>query len=160
MPNRRNTLKCVSRCPLITLLPVSPGRAVPCRCPGPNARTRPESPASTTSDSRCRSKSSRATGVVSGADNVGGLVGVNTDALVENSFATGTVQGTGTNVGGLVGFNSQSRVRSSFATGAVTGKEAVGGLIGRNNGAVRNVYSTAANGLIGDNAGGSLDTTQ
>jgi len=26
----------------------------------------------------------------------------------------------------------------------VTGKEAVGGLIGRNNGAVRNVYSTAA----------------
>ncbi len=102
---------------------------------------------------------SRATGVVSGADNVGGLVGVNTDALVENSFATGDVQGTGTNVGGLVGFNSQSRVRSSFATGAVTGKEAVGGLIGRNNGAVRNVYSTAAAGLVGDNAGGSIDST-
>lgn len=103
---------------------------------------------------------SRATGVVSGADNVGGLVGVNTDALVENSFATGPVQGTGTNVGGLVGFNSQSRVRSSFATGAVTGKEAVGGLIGRNNGAVRNVYSTAVAGLIGDNSGGSIDSTQ
>lgn len=103
---------------------------------------------------------SRATGVVSGADNVGGLVGVNTDALVENSFATGPVQGTGTNVGGLVGFNSQSRVRSSFATGAVTGKEAVGGLIGRNNGAVRNVYSTASAGMIGDNAGGSIDSTQ
>lgn len=102
---------------------------------------------------------SRATGVVSGADNVGGLVGVNTDALVENSFATGDVQGTGTNVGGLVGFNSQSRVRSSFATGAVSGKEAVGGLIGRNNGAVRNVYSTAAAGLVGDNSGGSIDNT-
>ncbi|MEQ1801413.1 MAG: cytochrome c [Gammaproteobacteria bacterium] len=102
---------------------------------------------------------SRATGIVSGADNVGGLVGVNTDALVENSFATGDVQGTGTNVGGLVGFNSQSRVRSSFATGAATGKQAVGGLIGRNNGAVRNVYSTAAAGLIGDNAGGSIDST-
>ncbi len=102
---------------------------------------------------------SRATGVVSGADNVGGLVGVNTDALVENSFATGDVQGTGTNVGGLVGFNSQSRVRSSFATGAVAGRDAVGGLVGRNNGAVRNVYSTAAAGLIGDNAGGSIDPT-
>jgi len=41
----------------------------------------------------------------------------------------------------------------------VTGKDAVGGLIGRNNGAVRNVYSTAAAGLIGDNAGGSIDST-
>jgi hypothetical protein len=103
---------------------------------------------------------SRATGVVAGADNVGGLVGVNTDALVENSFATTDVRGTGTNVGGLVGFNSQSRVRNSFATGAVTGKEAVGSLIGRNNGAVRNVYATAAAGLIGDNAGGSIDSTE
>jgi cytochrome c553 len=102
---------------------------------------------------------SRATGLVTGADNVGGLVGVNTDALVENSFATTEVRGTGTNVGGLVGFNSQSRVRNSFATGAVSGKEAVGGLIGRNNGSVRNVYTTAAAGLIGDNAGGSIDAT-
>ncbi len=103
---------------------------------------------------------SRASGVVAGADNVGGLVGVNTDALVENSFATTEVQGTGRNVGGLVGFNSQSRVRNSFATGAVTGKEAVGGLIGRNNGAVRNVYATTATGLIGDNLGGSVDSTE
>ena len=103
---------------------------------------------------------SHATGVVAGADNVGGLVGVNTDALVENSFATTDVQGTGTNVGGLVGFNSQSRIRSSFATGTVTGKEAVGGLIGRNNGAVRNVYATTATGLIGDNLGGSVDSTE
>ncbi len=102
---------------------------------------------------------SHATGMVAGADNIGGLVGVNTDALVENSFASGEVQGTGTNVGGLVGFNSQSRVRNSFATGTVTGKEAVGGLIGRNNGAVRNVYTTSAAGLIGDNAGGSIDTS-
>lgn len=102
---------------------------------------------------------SRASSVVAGADNVGGLVGVNTDALVEGSFATGAVTGTGTNVGGLVGYNSQSRIRSSYATGAVEGKEAVGGLIGRNNGAVRNVYSTATADLIGDNAGGSIDST-
>ena len=103
---------------------------------------------------------SHASGVVAGADNIGGLVGVNTDALVDNSFATTDVQGTGTNAGGLIGFNSQSRVRNSFATGPVTGKEAVGGLIGRNNGAVRNVYATAAAGLIGDNAGGSIDNTE
>ena len=103
---------------------------------------------------------SYATGVVNGADNVGGLVGVNTDALVENSFATTEVRGGGTNVGGLIGFNSQSRVRSSFATGPVTGKEAVGGLIGRNNGSVRNVYTTAVAGLIGDNTGGTIETTE
>ena len=87
------------------------------------------------------------------------MTGVQTCALPIYSFATANVQGTGTNVGGLVGFNSQSRVRNSFATGAVTGKEAVGGLIGRNNGAVRNVYATGATGLIGDNAGGSIDST-
>ena len=103
---------------------------------------------------------SYATGVVNGADNVGGLVGVNTDALVENSFATTEVRGSGINVGGLIGFNSQSRVRSSFATGTVTGKEAVGGLIGRNNGSVRNVYSTAAARLIGENTGGTLETAE
>jgi len=103
---------------------------------------------------------SRATGAVAGTDNVGGLVGVNTDALVENSFASGDVAGTGTNVGGLVGFNSQSRVRSSFATGTVAGRQAVGGLIGRNNGAVRNVYSSTAADLIGDNTGGSIDSSQ
>ncbi|MEO8445003.1 MAG: GLUG motif-containing protein, partial [Gammaproteobacteria bacterium] len=100
---------------------------------------------------------SHARGIVTGADNVGGLVGVNTDALVESSFASTEVRGTGTNVGGLVGFNSQSRVQGSYATGSVTGKEAVGGLIGRNNGAVRNVYSTADTGLVGDNTGGSID---
>lgn len=99
---------------------------------------------------------SHATGVVAGGDNVGGLVGVNTDGLVENSFASTTVQGTGTNVGGLVGFNSQSEVNNSFATGEVAGKEAVGALIGRNNGTARNVYSTGAAALIGDNTGGSV----
>lgn len=87
-------------------------------------------------------------------------MGVNTDALVDNSFATGDLQGTGTNVGGLVGFNSQSLVRNSFATGAVSGSAGVGGLIGRNNGAVRNVYATGSPDLIGDNTGGTLDTSE
>jgi cytochrome c553 len=104
-------------------------------------------------------QNSRATGAVSGADNVGGLVGVNTDALVENSFATGEVRGTGTNAGGLVGFNSQSRVRSSYATGAVNGQQSVGGLVGRNNGAVRNVYATGAASLVGDNTDGTIDNS-
>jgi len=99
---------------------------------------------------------SHATGLVTGDENVGGLVGVNTDALVENSFATTTVRGTGTNVGGLVGFNSQSQVNNSFATGEVSGKTAVGALVGRNNGSVRNVYSMGAAALIGDNTGGTV----
>ena len=84
---------------------------------------------------------SRASGSVSGTNDVGGLVGVNTDAKVRNSSASGTVKGDGTNVGGLVGFNSLSTVRNSFATGLVNGQDAVGGLVGRNNGAVARSFA-------------------
>ena len=85
---------------------------------------------------------SQASGKVSGTNDIGGLVGVNTDARVRNSAATGDVAADGNNVGGLVGFNSLSSVRNSFATGAVNGVNGVGGLVGRNNGAVINGYAT------------------
>jgi hypothetical protein len=86
---------------------------------------------------------SYATGTVKGSNDIGGLVGVNTDAKVRNSFATGRVIGDSTNIGGLVGFNSQSIIRNSYATGDVSGADAVGGLVGRNNGLVANVYATS-----------------
>jgi cytochrome c553 len=79
---------------------------------------------------------------VTGSNDVGGLVGVNTDAKVRNSYATGDVVGDSNNVGGLVGFNSQSTVRNSYATGDVAGADAVGGLVGRNNGFVGNSYAS------------------
>ncbi|NND37335.1 MAG: hypothetical protein HKN81_09405, partial [Gammaproteobacteria bacterium] len=80
--------------------------------------------------------------IVSGSNDIGGLVGVNTDAKVRNSYATGNVNGDSNNVGGLVGFNSQSTVRNGYATGDVSGADAVGGLVGRNNGFVGNSYAS------------------
>lgn len=46
---------------------------------------------------------SYATGPVSGNNDVGGLAGLSTHGIVERSYATGTVKGTGSNVGGLIG---------------------------------------------------------
>ncbi len=106
---------------------------------------------------------SRADGSVTGRDNVGGAVGVNTNALLAEVAVRVDVAATATNAGGLVGFNSQSLVRDSRASGFVRGTHAVGSLVGRNVGAV---LSSFANGkvqernsvaaLIGDNANGTV----
>ena len=99
---------------------------------------------------------SHASGPVTGTNDVGGLVGVNTDARVRNSYATGKVAADGNNVGGLVGFNSLSTVRNAFATNAVNGADAVGGLVGRNNGVVSRAFATgpvAADVVRGDVVG-------
>jgi len=79
---------------------------------------------------------------VVGTNDIGGLVGVNTDAKVRNSYATGEVVADGNNVGGLVGFNSLSSVRNAFAANEVSGVNGVGGLVGRNNGAVVHAFAT------------------
>jgi hypothetical protein len=85
---------------------------------------------------------------VAGSNDIGGLAGVNTDAKVRNSYATGKVTGqvagNSNNIGGLVGFNSQSSVRNSYATGDVSGADAVGGLIGRNKGFVANSFASGS----------------
>ena len=106
---------------------------------------------------------SRARGIVRGVDNVGGLVGVNTDARLDGSEADVVVEATGTNAGGAVGYSAQSLVRNVVARGAVNGRNAVGGLVGRNRGAILQAYATgkvageaAVGGLVGDNAGGTL----
>ena len=85
--------------------------------------------------------SSYSTGAVIGGNDLGGLVGMNTDAKVRNSWSTAKVEGDGSNIGGLVGFNSLSEVRNSYAAGPVFGADAVGGLVGRNNGSVRMSYA-------------------
>ena len=97
---------------------------------------------------------SHASGAVSGSNDIGGLVGVNTDAKVRNSFATGGVTGEANNIGGLVGFNSLSTVRNSYARGVVTGVDAVGGLVGRNNGAVGHSFATGP--VSSDGTSGAL----
>jgi filamentous hemagglutinin family protein len=105
---------------------------------------------------------SYATGDVSGGDNIGGLVGQNTNATISNSYATGDVSGGGL-VGGLVGSNSSGgTISNSYATGDVSGGGLVGGLVGSNDGGtISNSYATGdvsgggyVGGLVGSNSSG------
>lgn len=72
---------------------------------------------------------SYATGQVSGRAMVGGLVGENYTFAVIDSHATGAVTATDSYVGGLIGYTG-GHVENSHATGDVQGLYHVGGLIG------------------------------
>jgi len=94
---------------------------------------------------------SYATGDVNGLSNrIGGLVGNNPGgSTISNSFAAGDVSGPGGRVGGLVGLNNEgSTVFDSYSTGDVIdssrGLENFGGLLGENQGVVKNSYSTGS----------------
>lgn len=127
-------------------------------------------------DSNGAVEDSFATGTVTANDSpglisqdVGGLIGVNVGDLL-NVHATGNVSSnsssaTDANVGGLVGQNNSGTISNSYAEGVVTATNggAVGGLIGRNNGAVTDSYAIGAvtgadgiGGLIGDNDVGTI----
>ena len=147
--------------------------------------------------------SSYATGNVSGSNNLGGLAGSNTggegggysvlfgsgvgslgsNTLISNTYATGTVTGTGTgsNVGGLVGVNSggkggqagywgntgghggSANISKSYSIGAVSGTANVGGLVGLNqsgsNGVGLNNGTGGTGGSIGAITNSFYDTT-
>jgi hypothetical protein len=110
---------------------------------------------------------SYSTGTVSGDSYTGGLVGHN-DGSVSTSYATGNVFGSlggsfAERIGGLVGSNSnRGTIADSYATGnvtATTGKY-IGGLAGRNDGAITYSHSTGTvsgdsytGGLVGFNGG-------
>ena len=96
---------------------------------------------------------SYATGVVTGTENVGGLVGENglisENGIITNSYATGRVIGGGSsgagygygNVGGLVG-SSSGAITNSYAAGSVSGTGAMlGGLVGFNRGSITNSHA-------------------
>ena len=71
-----------------------------------------------------------ASGAVSGATSVGGLVGFQRNTgSIDSSRATGSVTGMLDGAGGLVGW-SEGEIRGSEATGAVSGVNRVGGLVG------------------------------
>ena len=87
----------------------------------------------------------KVSGTVGGA---GGLVGENKGGTIRASYATGTVMGAD-DVGGLVGVNINAGVsfnapagiiRTSYATGSVTGQQTFGGLVGRNEGTMSDSY--------------------
>jgi hypothetical protein len=98
---------------------------------------------------------------VTGAGYVGGLVGLNWDGTVSNSYSTGSMNGN-EYVGGLVGL-SWGYMSNSYSSGNVTGDNHVGGLVGSNWGYVSNSYSTGSvtgtqivGGLAGDNGAGTV----
>ncbi|WP_411879805.1 YDG domain-containing protein [Polaromonas sp. YR568] len=111
-----------------------------------------------------------ATGDVSGAGSVGGLVGaggfLNPGWVAKERFravyASGNVTGTGDAVGGLIGYGGAASLTDAYATGSVTGAARVGGLIGEHIvGALNRTYATGAvtgnsatGGLIGTSIGG------
>jgi hypothetical protein len=90
-------------------------------------------------------RGSHSTGSVTGADDVGGLVGYTGAAsTIGGSYSTSTVTGDN-EVGGLVGNNvSSAKIDTSYSTGAVNGEENdLGGLVGVNGGIISNSYSTS-----------------
>ena len=97
---------------------------------------------------------------------VGGIIGVATNSNINMCYSTGDVKGN-VYVGGLVGYAQNGTVvTKSFASGNVestsTSSSYVGGLLGRSNGTVSNVYALGSitaktnsyvGGLIGYNYG-------
>ncbi|MDR0200407.1 MAG: YDG domain-containing protein [Streptococcaceae bacterium] len=78
---------------------------------------------------------SYATGSVSGANNVGGLVGYLANATLENIYTRGEEIFGNSFVGGVVGGASNgSRITRSYTTSAVKGSTYVGGILGGRNG--------------------------
>ncbi|WP_019562259.1 YDG domain-containing protein [Caldimonas manganoxidans] len=103
---------------------------------------------------------------VTGQKDVGGLVGLNDNASILQSYAGSTVQSFGDKVGGLVGRNTAgSSITKSYATGGVTSSgHYVGGLVGMNNSAITESYATGnvdavnsdyVGGLVGANLNSS-----
>jgi hypothetical protein len=100
---------------------------------------------------------------ITGDNLVGGLVGINYEATVSNSYASGNVTGN-VHVGGLVGWDREGDVSNSYSSGIVTGHGYVGGLVGRNSeGDVSNSYSSGivtghgyVGGLVGRNSEGDV----
>jgi len=105
---------------------------------------------------------SSASGAVSGAAKVGGLVGQSA-AAITNSYATGTVEASGSYTGGLVGYSS-GNISDSHARligGISSNGYNVGGLIGYAEGAVSNSYAVINNGVTGaGSVGGLIGTSE
>ena len=99
---------------------------------------------------------------------VGGLVGHYSSVSISNSYATGSVEGSGAlGVGGLAGLNS-GNISDSHATGNVegSGSGGVGGLVGHySRGSISNSYATGnvegsgyggVGGLVGHYSSGNI----
>ena len=127
----------------------------------------PELAAGLVGMNQSRIRGSYVTGRVSGIENVGGLVGINSSlGEIRGSFATSHVSGDD-DVGGLVGDN-RGEIVASYATGRAAGNTDVGGLVGNNKstGEISAGYATGTvsggsnvDGLIGLFEGGSINAS-
>ena len=98
---------------------------------------------------------SRAKGIVTGSNRVGGFAGVTSEnSQIRNSFSSGDVEGND-QVGGLAGSNN-GLVVDSHASGNVTGNRRVGGLNGYNAGEVRASSATGHVTGFSENIGGLI----
>jgi len=96
------------------------------------------------------------TGDVTGAYEIGGLVGYNDhEGEISACYSTGSVTGR-YHVGGLVGDNRHGYITSCYCTGSVTGESGIGGLVGyaRPYVTIENCYSTGSVAGIGVYVGG------
>ncbi|MBT4597377.1 MAG: LamG domain-containing protein, partial [Candidatus Diapherotrites archaeon] len=95
------------------------------------------------------------TGTVTGFS-VGGVIGYMYSSVLDHSYSTATVQGTGTS-GGITsgGTNNSMQVRNSYFAGSVTTSGSAGGIAGYNyQGTIINCYSTGT--VIGNSATGGV----
>ena len=79
-----------------------------------------------------------------------------TGVIIQSSFATSAVASTGSYVGGLVGISYNLDVDDTFATGSVDGVNYVGGLIGDANQQTSITKSFAVNDVTGTSSVGSF----
>lgn len=119
-------------------------------------------------------------GEVSGVNNVGGLIGINSGNIeggrdeashyykyqIYNN-GTITATGNGSNIGGLIGYNKKDTTTGSLTAGyntgniVASGSKNVGGIVGTNEGTVKEVFNTiAGNGSVtgNTNVGGLIGT--
>ena len=104
-----------------------------------------------------------ASGSATGASYVGGLFGYN-GGTITNSYATGEVAGA-SYTGGLVGINNSGKtITSSYSSGRVSGSDGglyVGGLVGKNYGAVTTSYwDTDKSNMSASDGGAGLTSAQ
>jgi hypothetical protein len=99
------------------------------------------------------------TGVITGYESVGGLVGLNwLGGSISNSYSSSEVHGTKA-VGGFVGAILDGSITSSYSTGIVKGQEDVGGFVGYNYGDINTSFWDKQTSRRGTSAGGIGKTT-
>ena len=98
------------------------------------------------------------TGVVTGINSVGGLVG--SGGIISNCYSTVMVTGTNSNIGGLVG-QAGGRISNSYSTGVVTGVYNKGGLVGSTSTNVKSSFwDTQSSGQTTSGGGTGKTTAQ